>query len=299
VPEVSVVIPVYNRPQSLIAAVKSVAEQSYSDLEILVVDDGSSQSMEDARSSIEKLGARYIRLPSRSGVSRARNFGVEQGSGKWIAFLDSDDLWYPGKLERQLDFHQQNSDLSISQTGEKWIRNGRFVNAANKHRPPTEREDRLEVFDRLLELCLVSPSSVIVKRELFQRMGGFREELTVCEDYDLWLRISCAEKIGFVNEQLIEKHGGHEDQLSSSEVAMDRFRVYAIFKLLEQGVDDERGLLCMKHLLRKAEILLQGAKKRNRPQLEELFSAFVDVGKGERKLIEAESLAPELLICHD
>ncbi len=295
-PEVSVIIPVRNRPQLVQDAFKSVISQDYSDLEVLVVDDCSGVEMGQVKQVVEEGGGRYHRLESHSGVSEARNIGVSLSDSRWVAFLDSDDFWYPTKLERQIEFHRLKPDLKISQTREKWIRNGEFVNSAKKHQPPTENENVLEVFERLLELCLVSPSSVMLERELFESLGGFKPEMRVCEDYDLWLRASCVEKIGLLDEVLIEKHGGHADQLSRSEVAMDRFRVYAIFKLLEQGVDPARTEICLKHLLLKSQVLLQGAKKRDRSRLVDLYSSFVQFGKGDLGLSEIAPRAKELIL---
>lgn len=294
-PEVSVIIPVYNRPQLVQDAFKSIIAQEYRDLEVLVVDDCSSCEMGKVRQVVEEGGGRYHRLESNLGVSEARNIGVSLSDSRWVAFLDSDDFWYPAKLERQIEYHRLRPDLKISQTREKWIRNGAFVNSAKKHQPPTENDNVLEVFERLLELCLVSPSSVMLDRELFETLGGFKPEMRVCEDYDLWLRVSYVEKIGLLDEVLIEKHGGHADQLSRSEVAMDRFRVYAIFKLLEQGVDATRAELCLKHLLAKSEVLLQGAKKRDKSALEDLYSSFVQFGRGEADLLELAPRAKELI----
>ena len=135
---------------------------------------------------LAKFGSqlRYFRQ-DRSGVSAARNLGVRQSRGRLIAFLDSDDLWQPDKLKIQVRFMENSPEVQICQTDEVWIRHGVRVNPRIKHRKPSG-----DIFERSLDLCLVSPSAVMMTRELFDRSGGFDESLPVCEDYDLWLRIA-------------------------------------------------------------------------------------------------------------
>ncbi len=163
--------------------------------------------------------------------SAARNTGVSRSSGRYLALLDSDDLWLPGKLARQTAFMIGRPDVEICQTEEIWIRNGVRVNPKAAHRKPSG-----DVFLRSLDLCLVSPSAVMMTRELFERAGGFDESFPVCEDYDLWLRIAAERPIPLIPEALVVKRGGHADQLSRSTWGMDRYRVRALQKLLRPGI---------------------------------------------------------------
>ena len=258
-PLVSVIIPTYNRWPWLRDALDSVLAQSFRDFELIIVDDGSEDGTH------QYLAADYSKLNGflylkHGGVSRARNAGFKVARGDWIAFLDSDDYWLPGKLGRQIEFLKSHEDISVCYTDEIWIRHGVRVNPMNKHRKYSGW-----VFERCLPLCLISPSAVILRRELFEEMGGFDESLPVCEDYDLWLRITCVYPVAFLEEKLIVKRGGHPDQLSRSEWGMDRFRVQAIQNILAGGkLDQRQEIAALQELVIKCRILRQGCSKRDR-----------------------------------
>jgi glycosyltransferase involved in cell wall biosynthesis len=259
-PLFSVIIPVHNRYDMARRAVDSVLAQTFADFELIVVDDGSTDSTpllgEEYRGRID-----FIRIPH-GGVSAARNAGIGRASAPWIAFLDSDDLWLPVKLERQWRFIRERPEFLIHQAGEAWIRRGRRVNPRRRH---LMREGR--IFMESLELCLVSPSAAVMARELFDRHGFFDEDLPACEDYDLWLRVTREEAVGLLPEPLVVRHGGHPDQLSSRYWGMDRFRLYSIIKLLERHGDelpDNYRTGAIEAAKRKAGILLEGSTKRSR-----------------------------------
>ena len=252
---VSVIIPTYNRWPMVGEAVESVLAQTAGGYELIVVDDGST---DETRRRLADYDARLTVLSqSRRGVSAARNLGTRRASGKYLAFLDSDDLWHPGKLQRQLDFMEGNPDAEICQTDEIWIRNGVRVNPRRKHRKPSG-----DIFRASLELCLVSPSAVMMRRGLFERAGGFDETLPVCEDYDLWLRISKDTEIPLVSEALVTRRGGHADQLSRSTWGFDRFRVAAIARLIKAGLEGEKAGWALEAMAKKVTILAKGARKR-------------------------------------
>ena len=227
-PEVSVIIPTYNRRDFVREAIASVLTQTYQDFELIVVDDG---SKDETQAVVREFsGVRYV-LQENRGVSSARNRGVALSSGRLLAFLDSDDLWQPHKLAKQVAFFVSQPDARICQTEEIWLRNGVRVNPHNKHKKPTG-----DIFTRSLHLCLVSPSAVMMRRDLFERMGGFDESLPACEDYDLWLRIAATEPVHLIEEPFVIKRGGHADQLSHRFWGMDRFRIAALCKLLDSNV---------------------------------------------------------------
>ena len=252
---VSVIIPTYNRWPMVREAVESVLAQTAGGYELIVVDDGST---DETRCRLADYGSRLAVLTqSRRGVSAARNLGARRASGKYLAFLDSDDLWHPCKLQRQLDFMERNPEIGICQTDEIWIRNGVRVNPGNRHRKPSG-----DIFRASLELCLVSPSAVMMRRELFERVGGFDESLPVCEDYDLWLRIVKDTEIPLVPELLVTKRGGHADQLSRATWGFDRFRVTSIANLIEAGLDAEKAGWALEAMAKKVTILAQGFRKR-------------------------------------
>ena len=142
----------------------------------------------------------------------ARNSGAARAMGMFVAFLDSDDLWLPDKLSVQMEFFLNNSEALICQTQEIWVRNGRRVNAGKRHQKASGL-----FFERSLELCLVSPSAVMIRKDFFHAMGGFDESLPACEDYDLWLRINARHPIFLVDHPAVIKRGGHDDQLSAAD----------------------------------------------------------------------------------
>jgi len=273
-PLVSVIISTYNRWPMVGAAVESVLAQNWRDFELLVVDDGST----DATSTeLAKFGSqlRYFKQ-NRSGVSAARNSGVRLSRGRLIAFLDSDDLWQSDKLKIQVRFMESSPEVQICQTDEIWIRHGVRVNPQIKHRKATG-----DIFARSLELCLVSPSAVMMTRTLFDRSGGFDESLPVCEDYDLWLRIAQDHPVPLIELPLVVKHGGHADQLSHSIWGMDRYRVIALQKLLRSGIVGERRAAVLRVLQNKVAVLAQGARKRGKAAEAERYQAMLSEFAGE------------------
>ena len=230
-PDISVIIPVYNRADRITGCVESVLAQTLNPKEVIVVDDGSTDG---TKTLLESYGSDITLFVNKhnKGVSFARNRGVEVTQGQWLAFLDSDDRWKPKKLESQWEFIKSYPFYSIIQGEEIWYRNGVRVNPHLHHKKPEGW-----IFNKSLERCLVSPSSVMMKKELFNDYGPFDESLPACEDYDLWLAITREHPVGLDPAQTVIKHGGHEDQLSARYPAMDRFRVEALQKALDRETD--------------------------------------------------------------
>ena len=267
-PSVSIVMPVRNGGTLIRAALDSLYEQTFGDFELIVVDDGSSDA---TASELAKLASRLqFFVTERRGVSAARNLGVSQSRGYYIAFLDSDDLWLRRKLERQTRFMEEHPEFHICQTDEIWIRKGVRVNPRAIHQKTSG-----DIFKRSLELCLVSPSAVMMTRALFDRTGGFDEAFPVCEDYDLWLRISAQHQVALVPDRLTIKRGGHADQLSRSVWGMDRYRILALQKLLRSNLDRSQQAAAFKMLRQKVAIVAAGARKRGREQDAQSLEAMV------------------------
>jgi glycosyltransferase involved in cell wall biosynthesis len=248
---ISVIIPTYNRYGVLKRALESVFSQTYPPFEVIVVDDGSDDATSQIQDDFPTI--RYF-YQKNSGVSSARNLGIEKSSCEWIAFLDSDDEWHKDKLHEQLNFHKQNPEILISYTDEKWIRNGCEVKVPKKFAKVGGR-----IFGDCLSHCIIAPSATLIHKSLLNVVGLFDETLEVCEDYDLWLRVALAHKIGLVDKKLIIKYGGDADQLSMKYWGMDRFRVQALEKILEQK--ESSNVLIVQTLLKKYKLLLKGAIK--------------------------------------
>jgi glycosyltransferase involved in cell wall biosynthesis len=254
-PLVSVIIPTHNRASLVREAVASVLDQTYPHLEILVVDDGSTDGTPEA---LGLFGDRLqvLRHSCRRGVAAARNLGIEAARGDWLAFLDSDDLWLPAKLARQLAYLAAQPRLRICQTEEIWVRRGVRVNL-----PRTHRKVAGDIFLPSLGRCLVSPSAVVLHRRLLREHGAFDEALPAAEDYDLWLRLSWRYEVGLVPEPLIVKRGGHADQLSGQR-GIDRFRIRALVKLLaDPELPPAYARAARETLARKCAIYAQGCAK--------------------------------------
>ena len=221
--DISVVIPTYNRYELLKRAIASLYEQTTPPQEIIVVDDGSTDNTKAIVKDFPEII--YIYQENR-GVSVARNAGIQKAKNEWIAFLDSDDEWHSKKLQKQIDFHRKNSDILMSYTDEVWIRNGQKVKIPKKYRKIGE-----DAFVENLSYCNIAPSSVMLHKKLLDRVGLFDEDLEVCEDYDLWLRIASKEKIALIDEKLINKYAGHDEQLGFRK-NMDRVRIAILQKLI-------------------------------------------------------------------
>ena len=269
-PLVSVIIPTFNRGYCLEESIRSVLEQSFIDFELVVVDDGSTDNTSEL---VRRFPAvKLIRLEEKNrGVSFARNRGVVEAQGDWVGFLDSDDLWEQGKLATQVKWIERHPDLQMVYTDEIWIRNGVRVNPMNKHRKYSG-----DIFRYCLPLCIVSPSSVLLRAKVLSEVGGFDESMQVCEDYDLWLRVAKRYPFHFIEEKLIVKRGGHEDQLSRKYWGMDRWRVYALEKLLKENrLDEEQRDLVVTMLIEKCEILINGFGKRGKNSEKEYYRNLV------------------------
>lgn len=256
-PTVSVVIASYNRASLLKEAIDSVLTQDFDDFELIVVDDGSTDDTPELLRSYANI---CVVRQDRRGVSAARNAGVRRASGEFLAFLDSDDLWLAEKLSAQIAFFKTHPRAVICQTEEIWIRRGVRVNPRRRHRKYSGM-----IFERSVELCLVSPSAVMLERSLLDKVGRFDESLPACEDYDLWLRIACRFPIHLITTPLVIKRGGHPDQLSRVP-GLERFRIYALKKVLENppegGLTQSQRMAAVEALSNKCAIYARGCLKR-------------------------------------
>ena len=239
-------------------AIQSVIQQTEKCWELLLVDDGSTDGTQELLEPFfEEPRIKVIRLKDNRGVSFARNRAIEQSQGSWLSFIDSDDEWLPEKLEKQFDALRAHEEASWVHGEEIWIRNGVRVNPMKKHQKMGG-----DIYFSCLKLCCVSPSTVMIKKEVLKEVGLFREDFPVCEDYDLWLKIATKYPILFIQDFLIKKYGGHEDQLSRRYRAMDYWRVIAMEDRLKSGrLNQEQRRQTVEEIHKKASVLLKGYRK--------------------------------------
>ncbi len=265
---ISVVIPSYNRAHHLERTIDSVLAQSRSADEIIIVDDGSTDNTRVLLES--KYPQTQTIYQNNKGVSAARNTGIRQAKNSWIALLDSDDSWHVEKLALQAEALKTNPEYLICHTNEIWLRDGKFLNQGKKHE---KRGGQL--FQHCLPLCTISPSSVIISKQIFDEVGLFDEDLPACEDYDMWLRICCRYPVYYIEKPLTNKYGGHEDQLSRKYWGIDRFRIVALQKIIESShLNESDRQAAINMLLKKIAIFLKGAKKHGNNEYCEKFEAL-------------------------
>ena len=257
-PTISTIIPVYNRSQPVLRALRSVYAQRSPVDEVIVIDDGSTdETIQCIRSEFPEV---IVISQKRQGVSHARNRGIDAAHGNWLAFLDSDDEWLPQKIESQLNALKNHPTGRLFHSDEIWIRNGKRVNPMNKH-----KKSGGWIFEHCLARCVISPSSVLLHRSLFDKFGNFNESLPVCEDYDLWLRMTATLPVIHIPKLLVKKYGGHEDQLSRSQWGMDRYRIRSLETLLaSRQLSNQQTQQVLTALTRKIDIYLTGANRRQR-----------------------------------
>lgn len=206
---VSVVIPTYNHAHFLGRALQSVLDQTYRHWEALVVDNHSQDNTDEIVGSFNDPRIRLLKINNRGVIAASRNLGMREARGEWIAFLDSDDLWYPAKLDRCMEVLGSGYDLVCH--GERWLGDGRDREV---HYGP---ESRASYESLLFEGNCISTSATIVRRNSAEAVGNFREDtdIVTAEDYDLWLRLAGnGVRMGFIREILGEYsiHAGNQSR---------------------------------------------------------------------------------------
>lgn len=266
-PVVDVIIPTFNRQILLKRSLDSVLKQTFEDFLVWIVDDGSTDQTLGFLEQVLDPRIRVLRLDHNQGVSSARNAGIRAGRAPFVALLDSDDEWKPSKLAQQISALEAHPEHALCHTEEVWWRHGAEV------RVPTHlKKSGGWIFDRCVETCCISPSTTVLRRSVLDAVGLFREDFVVCEDYELWLRVTSKYSVEFLSESLVVKHGGHEDQLSMKYKAMDYWRVKALMPFLDRpNVRD--------NVIKRCQILLKGYEKYNRsgPEVEDVRRWLADV----------------------
>lgn len=203
---VSVVIPVYNAAEHLKETLESIFSQTFTNLEVVAVDDGSA---DDSVAILRSYGDRVVLVEQENqGPAAARNQGVKHARGEWIAFLDADDLWVPGKLEAQL----------ASMNGCEWsYTDSIFMGGANDQKRDSELNDKPsgDVFEALICGNFIGTSSLMIKRAVFLEFDGFDQQLRSIQDWDLWMRIASRYPVAYLGEPMV-KYRVHSSSTSRS-----------------------------------------------------------------------------------
>ena len=218
--DISVIIPTYNSARYISEAVNSVLEQTFKAFEVLVIDDGSTDETE-AIMSRYSAPVRYIRQQN-AGVAAARNRGIEESRGRYVAFLDADDTWFPHKLERQLDALDKNRGCRICYSAFTVVDSTLaplFINRSDR------RDTALK--DLLLRGNIVgSICTVLAERSLFSAVGGFDPTLSQCADWDMWIRLAVHTDFSYIDESLVTyRHHGEMMSKNASLLESDSVRV--------------------------------------------------------------------------
>ncbi len=222
---ISVIIPAYNAEKRIKRAIDSVLAQTYPAFEIIVIDDGSNDSTEELLHNFnEKI--KYIKLNSNSGVSTARNVGIQKASGSWIAFLDADDEWFPEKLELQVRLIKNYPTLKWC-VGNYLVKSSDTEESKQINKKPTKKICEHIKENTFFEgyiirnyfeaarkgYCYAHTDLVLIKRELLQEAGLFDESLMRHQDWDLWWRIALRyPKVGYINRPIARWERFHEDK---------------------------------------------------------------------------------------
>lgn len=226
--KVSVIIPTYNRSTLLVKAIKSLQSQSYKNIEIIVVDDC---SIDDTSKVVKKFNDEriiYVRHDINKGGSEARNTGIKMATGKYIAFLDSDDQWLPEKIEKQLLIFQQNTETGLVYTGLKIINE---IGLTKISVP----EFRGKLLSRLLESnCIDTTSSIVVRKDLLLKVGGFDTSLPSCQDWDLYIRLANVTEFDYVKDPLVlfYQHDGERISTNNNSVVNGHLSIYEKYSSL-------------------------------------------------------------------
>jgi glycosyltransferase involved in cell wall biosynthesis len=286
----SVVIPSFNRKNLSLRAINSVLEQTLQDFEIIFINDGSSEDYSEIEKLLSSTTSKYI-FQNNLGVSAARNVGIRNSIGKFIFFLDSDDLWLKNKLEKQIIYFKSNPGCIILHSRENWYRFDKFVQVPNHLEPAVG-----DAFARSLKTCCVNLSSIAIRRELFEDIGLFDEKMRICEDYDLWIRILNKFEIHLLNDILVNKYSGTHPQLSQSESAMDRYRLYSLLKLYINNflyIKNTKTILVECEIINKAKLLYSGAIKRELVNDSKIYQSIIDFFLNQEDIIHINDILVE------
>lgn len=198
---ISVIIPTFNRADTILRSVNSVLDQTYKDMELLIIDDGSTDNTKELIEQIEDSRIRYIYLGTNSGASNARNVGARHARGEWIAFQDSDDAWKPDKLSKQIAYASEHPEYNLIYSSYIAHLTEQDIYFPTEPLPSVMEGD---MFHTLLLRNVIGTPTMLIKREAFLQSGGFDTAYQSLEDWEFVIRFSKNNLIGYVSDYLMD-----------------------------------------------------------------------------------------------
>lgn len=261
---ISIIIPTYNRANCIKRAVESILQQTYKDFELIIVDDNSTDNTDELILAIDDKRIKYHKLEKNGGACRARNIGIQMAKGEYIAFQDSDDLWYPEKLEAQVKAFEQNKGYDMVFCSFK-----RDYGKSKIVPSPELKETSGMIFHSLVKGNFVGTITILCKREVLEDLGGFDEAFPAMQDWELSLRISQKYKIYHLKEVLVEA------EISEDSITKNKDKVLQAWDLL---IEKYKETLNRKELkewkFKKADLALKGGY---RSMAIEIFKSIMDL----------------------
>jgi len=220
-PLVSVIMPTYNQAQFVGEAVRSVLDQTYQNLELIIIDNYSDDGTEVVIHGQQDQRIKYYKLANHGIIAASRNYGIQHAVGEYVAFIDSDDLWYPEKIEKQIALMENDKDIGLVFTDFKI--KAPNVRYEGKILGPKDRQIGGFIYDKLLYANFIISSSSCVRASVLKEVGGFDEgeDFRCAEDFDLWLRLARQCKAAYV-PQVLGIYRMHEHNESAGEMRLQR-----------------------------------------------------------------------------
>jgi len=255
-PLVSVVMPTYNQGNFIRESISSVLGQDYKDIELIIIDNYSCDNTETVVRSFDDGRIRYFRLRNNGVIAVSRNVGIEKAKGAYIAFIDSDDMWYPSKISAQMEFLEMYPEIALVACDLDIYQENVFINRTLLH--GMKKEVRGSIFDKIIFKNAVSCSSVLVRSEVFKNIGVFDEDprLVSIEDWDLWLRITHSYPACIIPE-VLGRYTLHRDNISKKSSMLNKM-TYVIDKSAKNAWISERRAGLLKLLIYMRRIIRRG-----------------------------------------
>ncbi|MFC6722080.1 glycosyltransferase family 2 protein [Halobacteriaceae archaeon SHR40] len=290
--DISVVIPTYNRADSIEQAIDSALGQSLSDIEVIVVDDGSTDATAETVSRINDQRLTFIQHKKNKGGSAARNTGIDHASGKYIAFLDSDDTWKATKLEKQLNLLKARSDDWVAAYCDfRQTRSNPLVEVVdNLVRRPTGLEGGEELINMIFlrKFAHGGASTLLVKADAVERLDGFDPSFQRHQDLEFLVRLLQIGKLAYVSETLVYKHDTGNPPVETTRAAMNHFNETFADTIASRGLDDDvcrvQSFMIAKYNFRDGEFKtgFQNLRRGQYPHHRDLFALVLAVLSGIR-----------------